>query len=182
MRNGVVQQHCRVRHIGRDLVGVAGVLFVNLVWIQRLRTEQRMRDLVLFVARVQNVRTQERRVQHVDHAQAVAVHLVLIRRADAAPRRADLCPAGRRLCRQLDHAVVRQDDLRAIRQEQLPIDRQTHALQHGDLTQERRRVNHHAVADHALAAGPQHTRTESGCSTNFLPSIMTVWPALWPPA
>ena len=102
------------------------------------------------------MRAQQRRIQQVDDPQPAAMHLVLVRRPDAAAGRADLRPSRRVLRRQLDHAVVGQNHLRAVRDKELAVDLQARVLQLLHLAQERHRVQHHAVADHALALRPQH--------------------------
>ncbi len=53
-------------------------------------------------------------LQQVDDAQAAARHLVFVGRTDAAAGGADALAARRALGGQLDHAVIGQDDLRAI--------------------------------------------------------------------
>ncbi len=109
-------------------------------------------DGVLLVAGVLDVRAQQRGVQQVDDAQAAAVHLVFIRRADAAAGGADLRAAGGVLRGELDHAVVGQDHLGAVGDEELAVDRQAGVLQLLHFAQEGHGVEHDAVADDALAA------------------------------
>ena len=96
------------------------------------------------------------RAQQVDDAQAAARHLVFIRGADAAAGGADALAPGRAFGGQLDHAVIGQNHLGAIGDEELLIDLDAQAAQLGDFLQKSDGVEHHAVADHALAAGAQN--------------------------
>ena len=66
--NRVIQQDGGVGYIWSNLVGIAGVLFINLRWIERFCAKERMRDLVLFMASVRDVRAQKRWVEQIDHA------------------------------------------------------------------------------------------------------------------
>ena len=124
--------------------------------IERLGAEERVRDGVLLVAGVFDVRAEQRGVEQVDDAQAAAVHLVLVGRADAAAGGADLGASGRVLGGELDHAVVGQDDLGAVGDEELPVDGQAGVLELLDFVQEGHRVEHDAVADDAFALRAQH--------------------------
>ena len=97
----------------------AGVVLVHLLGVEGLGAEERVGDGVLLVAGVVDVRAQERGVEQVDDAEAVAVDLVLVGGADAAAGGADLGAAGGGLGGELDHAVVGQDDLGAVGDEEL---------------------------------------------------------------
>ena len=133
----------------------AGVLLVHLLGVEGLGAEERVGDGVLLVAGVVDVRAQERGVEQVDDAEAVAVHLVFVGGADAAAGGADLCAAGGVLGGELDHAVVGQDDLGAVGDEELAVDRQAGVLELLDLVEEGHGVEHDAVADDAFAAGAE---------------------------
>ena len=136
----------------------AGVLLVHLLGVERLGAEERVRDGVLLVAGVVDVRAQQRGVEQVDDAQAVAVDLVFVGGADAAAGGADLGAAGRGLGGELDHAVVGQDDLGAVGDEELRggvVRGQAGVLELFDLVEEGRGIEHDAVADDAFAAGAQ---------------------------
>ena len=119
-----------------------------------------MRDGVLLVACVIDVSAQERGVEQIGDTKAVAVDLVLIRGADAAARGADGLAAGCGLGGELDHAVVREDDLRAVGDEELllfgTVGGKAGVLEFFDLVEEGCGVEHDAVADDALAAGTQN--------------------------
>ncbi len=64
---------------------------------------------------------EQRQVKQIGHPQAAASHLIFISGADAAGSRADLYAAGRILRRQLDHAMVRKNHVRAVRDEKIAI-------------------------------------------------------------
>src|SRR6202012_5247127 len=83
-------------------------------------------------------------------------HLVLVGRSYATAGGSDLFTAGCAFGGQLNYAVIGEDDLRAVGYEELAIDTDAPVAQLLDFAQEGDRVEHHAVANHALAAGPQH--------------------------
>ena len=66
------------------------------------------------------------------------------------------CRPGAHLGGQLDHAVVGQNHLRAVGDKELLIHGHAQLAQLGHFLQKSDRVQHHAVADDALAARPQH--------------------------
>lgn len=87
----------------------------------------------------------------VDRADAAAVHLVGVGRADAALGRADLFGAGARLVERVGALVVFEDQLGAVAQLDLfgveaLFGDGLHLLHQAD------RIDHYAVADHALHA------------------------------
>ena len=83
------------------------------------------------------------------------MNLVFIGRSDAAPCGADGLTPRSRLGGQFDHAVVGQDDLGTVAHKELAVDGQPGFLELFDLAQKRRRVQHDAIADDALASGTQ---------------------------
>ena len=93
-------------------------------------------------------------------ADATARHLVFVRRADAARRRADLALATARLGQHVELAVVRQDDVRLLADEQPAVDANAGAPELVDLGKERLRIDHDAVANHAGDAGMQDARRD----------------------
>jgi len=113
-------------------------------------------DGVLLVAGVIDVRAQERGVEEIDDAEAVAVDFVLVRRTDAAAGGADGLAAGSGFRSELDHAVVRQDDLGAVGDEELAVHGETGFAKLFDLGEEGGGIKHDAVADDAFAAGAQN--------------------------
>ena len=139
-----------------DLFGGGGVLVVDFGGVERFGAEERMHDGVLFSAGGLDVRLEQRSVEQVDDAQPAARHLVFVGRADAAAGGADLLAAGRALGGELDHAVIGQDDLGAVGDEELVVDLDAQIAQAFDFIEERDGIEHHAVADDAFAPRPQH--------------------------
>ena len=86
--------------------------------------------------------------------------LRLVRRADAAPRRADRLAALRAavLAQAVEQLVVRQDHVRAEPDQQLVAHEQAARLAVRDLLEQRVRIDHHAVAEHAALAGVADAR------------------------
>ena len=154
--DGFVQQVGRVGDERRDLFGGVRVLVVHLGRVERFGTEERISDGVLFVAGVFDVRLKQISVQQIDDAEAVAGHLVFIGGADAAAGGADLLAAGRAFGSELDHAVVFENDLRTVRDEELLIDVDAEVAQLPNFAQEGQRVEYNAVADDSLAGWPQN--------------------------
>jgi hypothetical protein len=132
-------------------------------------------------AGVFDVGLEEVGVEQVDDAQAAARHLVFIGGADAAAGGADLLTAGRVFGGELDHAVVGQDDLGAVGDEELAIDRDAEVAELGNFFEERDGIEDDAVADDALAAGAEDAAGDE-LEDEFLFAVMTVCPALCPPA
>src|SRR6185437_3528973 len=134
--DGVIQQHGGIGDEGRDLFRGAGVFVVDGLGIERFGAEERLRDGVLLIAGVVDVRAQQCGVEQVNDAEPAAVHLVLVGGADAAAGGADLRAAGGVLGGELDHAVVGQDDLRAIGDEELAVDGKAGVAKLLDLAEE----------------------------------------------
>ena len=93
--------------------------------------------------------------QQVAHADAAPADLVLVGRADAARRRANLALATPRFRQDVQLAVVGQDDVRLLADQQTPVHGDAHPRQLVDLLEERLRVDDNAVADDAGDAGMQ---------------------------
>ena len=74
------------------------------------------------------------------------MHFVFVGRPNAATRGSDFGPTGSVLGGEFDHAVVGQDDLGSVGNEELTVDRQ-----------ESHRVKHDTIADHSLALRPEDT-------------------------
>ena len=88
-------------------------------------------------------------VGEVADADAAARDLVLVGRADAARGRPDLALAAPRLAQQVELAVVRQDEVRLVADDQPVADRDAGGRELVDLGEQRLRVDDHAVADDA---------------------------------
>ena len=159
--DGLVEHNGGVGHEGRDLLGCAGILLIHALGIERRGAKERGGDGVLLVARIFDMSPEQVVVQQIDDAEAAAVHLVFIRRADAAAGGADLCAAGSVLGGELDHAVVGQDHLGAVGDEELAPWAaikvgQAGVFQLPYLVEEGHGIEHDAVPDHALAAGAEY--------------------------
>ena len=115
-----VEQAAGVGDKGAHLFGRGGVLVVHFGGIERIGAEERVGDGVLLSAGCLDVGLEQRGMEQIDDAQAAAGHLVFVGRADAAAGGADLLAARRALGGQFDHAVVGQNDLGAIGDEELP--------------------------------------------------------------
>ena len=101
------------------------------------------------------------RIGEVADADAAARDLVLVGRADAARRRADLALAAARLGQQIEVAVIRQDEVRLVADEDAVGDVDAVLGQLVDLGEQRLRIDDDAVADDADDARDAGCRTES---------------------
>ena len=124
--------------------------------VEGLGAEERVGDGVLLVAGVLDVRAEQRGVEQVDDAQAAAVHLVFVGRADAAAGGADLGAAGGVFGGELDHAVVGKNHLGAVGDEELAVDGEAGVFELLDLVEEGHGVENDAVADDAFAVRAQN--------------------------
>src|SRR6185437_9854442 len=132
------------------------VLFVHFVGVERPGVEERVRDHVLFAAGVLDVGPQQLGIEQVSHAQAAPAHFVFVSRANATRGGANLHPPRRVLGGQLDHAVVGQNDVSAIADEQVAIHFHARLSKPGYFLEKGDGVEHHAIADYASAAEAQH--------------------------
>ncbi len=99
-----------------------------------------------------------RRLREIADADAAAADLVLVGRADAARRRADLAIAAARFGEHVQLAVIRQDEVRLVADHQAVADVDAQFLQRVDLREQRLRIDDHAVADDAGDPGMQDAR------------------------
>src|ERR1700722_9968224 len=157
LTDGVVQEFRRVRDEGAYALCRLGILVVHLDRVQRVGPEQGMGDSIFLITGVFNVRLQQAAVQQINDAQAAAVHLVFIRRTDAAAGGADLLPSGSIFRSQLDHAMVRQDHLGTIRHKELFVDIDPEVAKLAHFCQKGEWVEHYPVADDGAAIGTQNT-------------------------
>src|SRR5258708_10236671 len=116
-----------------------------------------MRDHVLFAHCVFDVFFQELQIEQVRHAQSSAPHFVFIRRADSPGSGANLHAPRSVLRRQFDHAMVRQNHLCAVGDKKISIHTHAGIAQRSNFFQKGHRIEHDPVANHATAAGPQHS-------------------------
>ena len=99
-------------------------------------------------------------VRQVADANAAPRDLVLVGRADAARGRADLALAAPRLAQQVELAVIRQDQVRLVADEQPIADVDAGRRELVDLGEQRLRIDDDAVADDAGDAVVQDARRQ----------------------
>ena len=131
---------------GPQPVGVLEQLVERLVDSDGTPVVDLHQQVVLLVERALDLGAQDLLVEQVPHADADAVGLVGVRRADAPARGADAALAEEPLRHLVDGAVVRRDDVRAARHEQPG---HVHAArdQRVELLEQDLDVDHHAVGD-----------------------------------
>ena len=156
LRKSAVQQKSRVANKRRKLFGGIGIFAKHFIRIQRIGIKQRMRDHVLFAARVFDVRAQKYAVEQVSNAQTAAPHFVFIRWTDAARRGSDFHSTGSVFRSKLHHAMVRQNNLRPVRDEKIAIDFHTRGAERRDLLKKGQRIDYDSIADDARALRPQN--------------------------
>ena len=156
VRDGLIQQQGSVGNERRHTIADGAILGEDLVRIQRLAVEQRVRDGVLLAAGVLDMLLQQRLVEQVLHAQAAARHLVFVGGTNAARRGANLHASRRVLRSQLDQPVIGKNHVRAVADEQVAVNVHTGRAQRVDFLHEGERIEHDAVADDAAAALTQH--------------------------
>ncbi len=100
-----------------------------------------------------DARTELLRVPEVEHADAAAGNLVLIRRADASPRCPDF-PAGR--ARGVEQFVVGHDEMRAVADVEAALNIHAIGDQLVDLGEQRFGIEHNTIPNRAANAGMQN--------------------------
>ena len=95
-----------------------------------------------------------------DIAQTGARGFVAVGRADAALGRSNFGPAFAQLALFVEQAVIRQNEMRAVADEQIFADCDVHFPQAFDLGDERERIDNDAVADHADFAASKNSRRD----------------------
>ena len=101
-------------------------------------------------------------MRQIAHADRAAARLVLIRRADAAPRGADLARAARILAQAVKFTVQRKNERAKVGDFELfRCDLDALRAQPGDLFAERPRIEHDAVADHRTRAAHDPARQKA---------------------
>src|SRR5512142_1386731 len=114
-----------------------------------------MDDGVLLANGVSDVRLEQLLVEQVGDAKAAAAHLVFIGRADAARGGTDFDATGGVLRGQLDHAVIRKDDVGAVGEEEVAVDLDAGFAQGADFFHEGKWVEDNAISDDGFAAVAQ---------------------------
>jgi hypothetical protein len=157
----VLQGAVQIDHRVRDErpQGPAGleIKVVHLAEIDRLRPECLEDAVVLADLGLQFFREQ-RRLHQVRHAQSSSGRLVTVGGTDPALGRPDLRVAFAQLALFVEHPVIRQDEVRAIADEEVLPDFDTKLAQPLNLFYERNRIDHNAVADYAAFAATQNPR------------------------
>src|SRR5579863_633278 len=115
-----------------------------------------MRNHVLIAAGVLNVGLEQREVQQISHAQAPAAHLVLVSRANAAGGGPNLYPSRRIFSGEFDQAMVRQDYMRAVADEEVAVHLDAGVAERADFLEECHGVEDDSVANDAAATGTQN--------------------------
>ena len=132
------------------------VLLIHFFGVEGIGAEERVGDGILLRAGRLNVRFEQRRMQQIDYAKAAAGHLVFVSRPNAAAGGADLLAPWRALRSQLDHAVVGQDDLCAVGDEEIPVDFDAELANAADFAEECDGIEDNSIADDALATRAKH--------------------------
>ena len=123
---------------------------------RRLRAE-RLQDAVVLLDLGLQFFGEKLGLHQVAHAQAGARGFVAVGRADAALGRADFVFALAQLALFIELAVIRQDEVRAVADQQV-LGRYliSELAQAVDFADERDRIDDDAVADHADLSAPQN--------------------------
>jgi hypothetical protein len=104
---------------------------------------------------VADVLFERRRIGKIADADAAPGDLILVGRPDTARGRPDLALATARFRQQIEIAVIRQDEMRLVADQDAVGDVDPVARQLVDFFEQRLRVDDHAVADDAGGAGMQ---------------------------
>ena len=142
-----VQHQARIGHVRLQAFAELKQLVGGAVHVDGAAVVQLDQHLVLLVQAGLHLVMQVLGVEQVVHADADAVDLVRVGRADAAACGADLALAQETFGHLVDHAMVRGDDLGRLAHQQAGAV-QAAGFQAVDLLEEHLRIHHHAVADH----------------------------------
>ncbi len=137
---------------GRSFLLGSKIGFVDLTKTDRFRTERLKDSVVLDELGLQFFR-EHNRLHQIRHAQAGARCLVSVSWADSAFGGADASAA--QLALLIEHPVIRQNQMRAIADEQVFVDVDSQLSQAIDLGHKRDWIDNHAVSDHADFALPK---------------------------
>ena len=150
-----VQKDHGVRHERPQLFAGREKISIHSGKRDRPRAE-RLEDAVVLPDLGLQLFREELGLHQVGHAQTGARGLVAVGRADAALGRADFRVALPHLALFIERAVIRQDEVRAVADQQVPADLDPDLAQTVDLADERDRIDDDAVADHANFPRPQN--------------------------
>ena len=118
-----VQPRARVRDVARELLAALDVRLERLLDRGRLDAVEVREDRVVVREDGPRELPEPLGVDEVRDAEARPVRLRLVRRADAARGRPDVRAAERLLARAVEEGVRRQDDVRAVRDQEVLLDR-----------------------------------------------------------
>ncbi len=138
------------------LIGELLILLQNLLKIDLFLDLKRPCNQLL-VFRQRAIQLAEFAVHQVCHANTAARNLILIARPDSARRCANRNAVRTPFADLFDSPVEGKNHMRAIADFQLLLDVNPGRFQPVNLIQHRPRINHHAVANDRLHAGPQNT-------------------------
>ena len=155
-RDGLVQEQRGVAHHGPDALRKGFVLVADGRQIQLFIDAQRFGDDSLFLHHRIELRPENIGIQQIGDADAAAGNLVFVARPDAARSGADGDPARPAFAHPLHHAVRREQHVRPVADGQNAGDFHSGRFQRFDLGEQRRRIDHQAVADHRLFARAQN--------------------------
>ncbi len=156
---GILQkQECRVVHERGKATAEIAILLENLFPIGRPKIVQGAQNLVPFRHHVADALLELWFVQKIGDAEGGgSLHFVGIGGPDAAARRADRCPLGTLLAGGILLHVIRHHQMRFVTDAEIGwCDGDSACGQIIDFAEQRRRVEHDAVADDVHLARPKH--------------------------
>ncbi len=148
----LVEHQRRVGHVRLEAFAQLEQLVGGLVHVDRTTVVQLDEHLVLLMQAGLDLVMQVFRVEQVVHADAHAVDLVGVCRADATAGGADLVLAEEAFGHLVEHAVIRGDDVRAFAHQQSGAVHAT-AFKAVDLLEQHFRIDDDAVADDGGGVG-----------------------------
>lgn len=147
-----VEEACGVADVGADLLGGGGVLVEDLIGVERVGVEESVGNGVLLLAGGEDVGFEELGVEEVNDAETAAGHFVFVSGSDTAAGGADFFAARCALSGELDHAVIGEDDLGTIGDEEVAIEFNSVGFDARGLSEEGDWIKHDAITDDTLTA------------------------------
>lgn len=145
--DSIVEHLSRLSHVRLHDARIGQVLIADLIHRIGLKPIYLLEDRVLLSKGVLNLETEYLLIKKVLHANPTTCDLVLIARADATLRGADLVVAKALLLGAIKNLVIRHDDVRVARNLKA-IARDSLCFKKSHLLNKNTWVNHDAVADH----------------------------------
>ena len=152
------EQERRVGDVRGEPARVAQVLVQDLLDREGLGVVDLAQQAVLLGDVQLELLAEQPLVQEVGHADADARRLVDVGGPDAAPGRADPALAELGLGGEVERRVVRHDQVRVLRDEEVAVERHPATYERLHLLDERARIHDDAAADDAAAARMQDAR------------------------